>query len=639
MKTGYGQQMADTGTIKRVTQGSGDSGSIPDNQCVEHSDGRPLSGIFNDTGNSRAEGIHYSRPVALYGIVADFSPSTQRAVIMVGIFLMTFLFEREHDLINTLALAALAILIIYPPSLFSISFQLSFMAVLSIIFGLNCLQRYRPDPDLAVQNLVGLKLKKRLITFFLVSLFAIGGTLPLAMFYFNQISLVGILANFLVVPLVGFIVVPVGLLAAFVSTVSMTAALWCFKICHAVLRPALATIEILADIPMAAVKTFTPGVLELVSYYLLLWALLNWIGARRSEPDNRHHLRSPGSAAEDESCASPVVDRLGRLSAMIQKFTVRFANGVLGEDRTKVRQKLYGAIAVLVILVLLGDAGYWYYRRFGHRDLRITVIDVGSGSAALLELPGGRTMLIDGGGFSDNSVFDIGARVLAPLLWRKKIKTVDTLILTHPNSDHLNGLIYIAKHFNVQQIWTNGEARDTIGYRSLMDTIAGQNIHSPPYKNIPARQMINGVGFSILYPHVDFMEKKARDRWRNSNNNSLVIRISFGTISFLFPGDIMAAAEHELAQAIESKLNSTVLMAPHHGSKTSSTDIFLGAVNPQICIISCGWKSRYKFPHPEVLQRYTRRGCRTYRTDLNGAVTLITDGQELEVRPYLTKKN
>ena len=141
----------------------------------------------------------------------------------------------------------------------------------------------------------------------------------------------------------------------------------------------------------------------------------------------------------------------------------------------------------------------------------------------------------------------------------------------------------------------------------------------------------------VSYPQFDFIEKKAHDKWRNSNNNSLVIRISFGTVSFLFPGDIMAAAEHELTQATESKLNSTVFMAPHHGSKTSSTDVFLDAVNPQICIISCGWKSRYKFPHPEVLQRYTRRGCRTYRTDLHGAVTLITDGQELEVRPFLNQ--
>jgi competence protein ComEC len=248
-------------------------------------------------------------------------------------------------------------------------------------------------------------------------------------------------------------------------------------------------------------------------------------------------------------------------------------------------------------------------------------------------------MLIDGGGFSDNSVFDMGGRVLAPLLWRKKIRTVDTLILTHPNSDHLNGLLYITENFNVRQIWTNGETRDTLGYCSLMDIIAAKNIQFPGFGSLPDRGMIHGVGFNILYPQIDFIEKKARDKWRNSNNNSLVIRISFGAVSFLFPGDIMAAAERELTQMTNSQLDSTVLMAPHHGSRTSSTDVFLDAVNPQICVISCGWKSRYKFPHPEVLQRYDRRGYRTYRTDSHGAVTFITDGRELAVRPYLMKKN
>jgi competence protein ComEC len=79
------------------------------------------------------------------------------------------------------------------------------------------------------------------------------------------------------------------------------------------------------------------------------------------------------------------------------------------------------------------------------------------------------------------------------------------------------------------------------------------------------------------------------------------------------------------------------MMAPHHGSRTSSTEVFLDAINPKICVISCGWKSRYQFPHPEVLQRYARHGCRIYRTDIHGAVTFITDGQELDVRPYLDK--
>ncbi len=576
-------------------------------------------------------------PVVLYGIVAGFSPSTQRAVIMVCIFLMTFLFEREHDLSNTLALAALVILTIFPPSLFSISFQLSFMAVWSIIFGLNRLQRYRRVPDPADQSAFVFKLKWRLVSFFFVSLFAIGGTLPLTMYYFNQISVVGIFANFIIVPLVGFIVVPVGLVAAFLSPISMMGALWCFKVCHAVLRPALATIEFLAGIPFAALKTITPSVLEIACYYLLVWAFLRWLIPDQSASDSLRLSLQSGHRDPHESCTKVAGGRLNRLPGAIQKIAARFAVCLHGEDRDGIRRKLSAAIAVLVILVLLGDAGYWYYRRFGRQDLRITVIDVGSGNAALLELPGGHTMLIDGGGFSDNSVFDIGGRVLAPLLWRQKIRTVDTLILTHPNSDHLNGLLYIAEHFNVGRIWTNGETRDTVGYCSLMDIIAAKNIQFPGFGSLPVRGMIHGVGFSILYPQIDFIEKKTRDKWRNSNNNSLVIRISFGAVSFLFPGDIMAAAERELTQMTNSQLDSTVLMAPHHGSRTSSTDVFLDAVNPQICVISCGWKSHYKFPHPEVLQRYERRGYRTYRTDSHGAVTFITDGQELEVRPLLSK--
>jgi competence protein ComEC len=199
----------------------------------------------------------------------------------------------------------------------------------------------------------------------------------------------------------------------------------------------------------------------------------------------------------------------------------------------------------------------------------------------------------------------------------------------------LNGLIYIAAHFNVQQVWTNNETRDTLGYRALMEIIANQNIRAPSFRKLPRHQIIEGVGFNILYPQLDFMEHKVHDKWRNSNNNSLVIRISMGTISFLFPGDVMAAAEGELSEIAGSQLDSTVLLVPHHGSKSSSTEVFLDRVDPQICMISCGWKSRYKFPHPEVLQRYARRGCRVYRTDIHGAVTFVTDGQRLDIRPYL----
>ena len=151
-------------------------------------------------------------PVIAYGVVAGLSPSTQRAVLMVSIFLLTFLMVKEQDSLNTLALAALAILIVDPPSLFSISFQLSFVTVFVIVYGFISLQKagfllkYQVNPGWSQ------RLTARLVSFFLVSLFAIVGGLPLVAYYFNQISVVGLGANFLVVPLVGFITVPLWIL-------------------------------------------------------------------------------------------------------------------------------------------------------------------------------------------------------------------------------------------------------------------------------------------------------------------------------------------------------------------------------------------------------------------------------------------
>jgi competence protein ComEC len=250
-------------------------------------------------------------------------------------------------------------------------------------------------------------------------------------------------------------------------------------------------------------------------------------------------------------------------------------------------------------------------------------------------LPGGHTVLIDGGGFSDNNTFDMGARVIAPFLWRKKIGKIDTLVLSHPNSDHLNGLIYIARHFNVKTIWTNNEARDTEGYRRLQNIIAQKQIERPNFQDMPRHQQINGVEFCFLYPPADFMARKADQKWRNANNNSLVVKVSFGRISFLFPGDIAAEAERELVGLAGKDLACDVLLVPHHGSRSSSSQPFLSKVQPDVAVISAGWKNRFRFPHAQVLKAYENIGCRLFRTDRNGAIMFKTDGNHLSVEPFL----
>jgi len=230
----------------------------------------------------------------------------------------------------------------------------------------------------------------------------------------------------------------------------------------------------------------------------------------------------------------------------------------------------------------------------------------------------------------------MGARVIAPFLWRQKIRTVDALVLTHPNSDHLNGLIFIAQHFNVKTIWTNGETRTTRGYKHLKNIIAQKQLNLPDFKHMPRKQMINGVEFFFMYPPADFLNKMDAQKWRNTNNNSLVLKVSFGDISFLFPGDIMAEAEKELVGLSGADLASNVLLAPHHGSRSSSSRLFLSSVQPDVAVISAGWKNRFRFPHSTVLESYKKGGCRIMRTDRDGAISLTTDGKRLRASSFFS---
>jgi len=563
-------------------------------------------------------------PVVAYGVVAGFSPSTQRAVLMVTVFLMTFLLAKEQDSLNTLALAALVILIVDPPSLFSISFQLSFVTVFAIIYGFRSIQNVDFLQMDQKKSNWQMRLAVRLVTFFLVSLFAICGSLPLVAFYFNQISLMGLAANFLVVPLVGFITVPLGLLSLFISPLSTTLAAWSLKAGAFSLACALDIVRFFADLPFAAITTVTPSLLEIICYYTLGWALLNMfrpppVGDPQSQAASASWLNGNDRMRDDAAPANGLnLNRILRLDA---------GNGI----RRAYPEKLPQMVVILTLLILGADSCYWLYQRFWHSDLRVTVIDVGDGSAALLEIPGGYTIMIDGGGFSDNSNFDVGSRIIAPLLWKKKIKTVDLLVLSHPNSDHLNGLIYLADHFNVKTLWTNDEPRPTLGYRELMKVCARRGILSPTYAHMERGHLISGVQLDLLYPPQDFMDHKESDRWRSTNNNSLVVKASYGEASFLFAGDIMVPAERELVDLAGSRLASRVLIAPHHGSRSSSSQQFLEAVAPEVVVVSCSRNGRFNFPHPAILERYKDLEVSIFRTDLNGAVRLSTDGHLIRI--------
>ncbi|QTA78528.1 DNA internalization-related competence protein, ComEC/Rec2-like [Desulfonema limicola] len=524
-------------------------------------------------------------PVIAYAVISGMSFATQRAVIMVFICMAALYFTRETNLLNNLAAAAMIILIINPPAFFSISFQLSFSAVLTISYGFPKL--YKPE---RLINLKYFPVIKKIISLIIVSLLAILGTLPLTMFYFNQLSITGLISNLIFIPLIGFIVVPLGLLSVFLFPFFKQAAFFIININADFLSWILKIVSWFANYIPGYTSTITPSILEIWIYYLFLWAVLTLIPCTKSD-------KSPNKQA----------DRL-------------------------VLKKTAQILLILTASAGILDTGYWIYQRFAHKDIRITIIDVGQGNAILADMPGGKCMLIDGGGFYNNSVFDTGERIVAPFLWSKKIKTIDTIILSHPDTDHMNGLLYIADNFNVKTLITNGETKDTEAWKKFMEIIKKHNINMPDFQNIPRSWEIADVKFKILYPPYNF---HINETWqKKSNNKSLVIKLIFKQISILFPGDVEARAEQELTAINQDSLKSTIMIAPHHGSKTSSSDLLLDHVSPEIIIISAGWKNRFNCPHDSVLEKYKNRGIQVFGTNLNGAVSISWDSKKFNIKPY-----
>ncbi len=565
-------------------------------------------------------------PVTIYGLLAGMSPSTQRAVLMINVFLMTFFIKREQDSINTLAIAALVILIIHPPALFSISFQLSFTAVFAIILGFSMLWKNQNRFD--TNQLI----RKKLSAFFFASLFAILGSLPLIMYYFNQASLVGIAANFILVPLVGFIVVPVGLISALVFPISQGLSLTGFQAGGAVLSFAISIIHFFSNLPFSSIKTVTPSMLEIALYYLSGMSIVYLI---RQQILSGHQIKTISFQTPP---TDDTLDADYTKVNQVPKATVMQSGSITGRlsfFRFHLQRKARVYIISIILLIGIADAGYWIYIRFFQQDLRITIMDVGQGNAAIIEFPGGKTMLIDGGGFYDNNSFDVGERITAPILWRKKIKTVDTLMLTHPDSDHLNGLLYISQHFNVKTIRTNHEPADTWGYQQLQDIALEKEIHTPPFTERHRSFEIGGVQVRILYPPEDFLEKKERESWRDHNANSMVIQLKMGEFSCLFTGDIRARSETELIALKDDDLKSNILIAPHHGSKTSSTPKFIDSVKPETVIFCSGWNNRFNLPNEQVVNRYQQRDIQIFRTDQNGAIKIRTNGVSTKITPFL----
>ncbi|MEN6317333.1 MAG: DNA internalization-related competence protein ComEC/Rec2 [Syntrophaceae bacterium] len=529
-------------------------------------------------------------PVILYTFIAGMGISVIRASIMAIIFMIAIILGKDKDLYNSLSLAALIILVISPYSLFDISFQLSFTAVWAIIFIAPriTMMLFGDNTKETLNHKYWIKkIYKNICIFIIVSLSATLGTIPLIVFYFNRVSTVVLLSNLIVVPILGIIAIPICMAIIIVVPLSQTLALFFLNISASIVHISISLVDFFASIPGSSFFISTPTVFEIAAYYLFLVAAVKFIDVIKKKSRD------------------------------------------ISESRSFISPQWYGISLVALTIFFIVDAIYLYANDKMSDKLKVTVIDVGQGSATLVELSKGKKMLIDGGGMHDN-VFDIGKYVVAPYLWHERINAIDIVVLTHPHPDHLNGLIYILSHFNVKEVWSNGEPAEIDTYKKLMEVIKEKKIVHRLVSKQSGDIEINNVIINILNPPKPItMENNVSRKFNQTNNDAVVLRFTLGNVSILLPSDVSELTETCLVSSGKN-IKSQVISVPHHGGFTSSAIPFLKAVKPEIALVSCGRDNVYKDPHPDVLERYASIGTKILRTDNNGAISITTDGFRIE---------
>ncbi|MBT3387743.1 MAG: DNA internalization-related competence protein ComEC/Rec2 [Desulfobacula sp.] len=507
-------------------------------------------------------GITILFPLLIYALFSGFSPSTQRAFIMTTVFMFAFISEKEKDILSAISIAGIIILIMDPAALFSISFQLSFMAVIFIVIGLSLIKKNKSafKPSLI----------SRALMLLCISFFAALGTAPLIAHYFHMISLIQIISNLFFIPLIGFIILPSGLAALIFFPLIPGLSAWIIHMAHYLMSACIRFSEIISAIPFSWIRVMAFDISEILAAYMLMF--LTYTGIKK-------------------------------------------------------QKKTFGIIFILLVILFINIFSKSSPLDVPKNKMLITLLDVGQGNSGLIETAQGQRILVDGGGFPGSSTFDTGKFIIAPFLWQKRIDTLDLVILTHPESDHLKGLLYILENFEVHKLIKNTDHTYLSSYRKMIEICKKKKISiieiSDTNKSIFVgdTQLFFPSGANSLSPN-------------NLNNNSLVFKLSRGNFSMLFPGDILESREKQLASLYGDKLHSNILLSPHHGSLSSSSRQFLENVRPERVIVSCGRNNSYNFPHAEVLKRYNNINSRIFRTDLDGAVFILSDGKTYTITSY-----
>jgi competence protein ComEC len=538
-----------------------------------------IAGLFSGL-STRLFGRRRAMPFAvagiiLYTILVGASAAVVRAAIMGSLYVIAIHYGRQSDALNSLMAAAILMTALNPFTLWDLGFQLSFAATLGLVLYTPVIQGWferglrKLLSEGATQKAIGL-LNEALI----VTLAAQITTLPIIVYNFHTLSLVTLLTNLLILPaqpgvmLWGGVATMAGLLWPPLGQALGWVA-WLF------LTYTIVIVEFTARVPYASLGVGRVSLGLVCLYYGLL---------------------AGGAVVSAQEPSG--------LKTFWQRLTNRFST-----------KALVAGLTVVVLLV--------WVAAFSLPDgkLHVTFLDVGQGDAIFIQSPRGHKVLVDGGPSPTTLLAALGRRMP---FWER---TIDLVVLTHPHDDHVSGLIPVLERYKVKAFLDGGQEHPTPTYTHCLELIQEKGI---PYQLGRAGMQIQlgkGLRMKVLHPQSELLSGTNSD----VNNNSIVLRLVYGQVSFLFPGDIEEEAEAVLLSSNED-LASIILKSPHHGSDTSLDPRFLEAVNPQLAVIQVGADNKFGHPDPTTLAKLEEHGATVLRTDQNGTVEVVSDGERYWIK-------
>lgn len=274
-------------------------------------------------------------------------------------------------------------------------------------------------------------------------------------------------------------------------------------------------------------------------------------------------------------------------------------------------------VLTALVLLVLNVAVFAYLYRPAVSELTVSFLDVGQGDAILVEGPTGIEMLIDGG--KDRSVLRQLPRVMGPL-----DRSIDVVIATHPDADHIGGLPGVLSRYSVRRFFESGKEGETSIYESLVVSVDREpGLEEGLLRNGMRIHLGGGAYADILHPEENVAQL------RETNDASIIMRVVYGDTEFMLTGDAPLWAEDRVVRRYGTMLESDVLKAGHHGSKTSTSAAFLEAVDPGVVVVSAGKDNSYGHPHGDVVARIRESGAALVSTMESGTITFVSDGKEV----------